>query len=204
MEGLQSAAAGCDYQPDIPPGGLLFPGQRRHDRTLIQAGRSRDAREFLPQIRAMPARHSTLLLKANPPDADDPGLLALELGFPASRWLTDNFYKLMSTDHVRGTVSLSSGAGLEARYFGKESCHLLALPCRLVSLGETGPHTYLDLDWSLLAPDFWRGLLAPHLPCSAPYGRLIPFKPSRLHISLNASWRFNEIDSDVTAAASRA
>lgn len=203
MAGLQSAAAGHGFEPDFPRGALLFLGQRRHDRTLVRDGRFRDARDFVTELRALAARHSMLLLKPHPQEPDEPGLLALELGFPASRLVTDNVYKLLSSDHLAATVSLSSSAGLEAQFFGKESCHLVRSPCRLVSLGESSLGSYLDLDWSMLAPDFWRAVLAPHLSCSPPDGMIIPFKPNRLRISRNAFGRFNEIDTDVAIAAYR-
>ncbi len=186
MAGLQSAAAGYDFQPDFPPGALLFLGQGRHERTLIQGGRFRDARNFMAELRAMAARHSALLLKPDPQEPDEPGLLALELGFPKARVLTHHVHRLLSTDHLRGAVSLSSSMGLEARFFGKTSQFLLGPPFRLASLGEDGPDTYLDLDWSMLAPDFWRSVLSPHFSCSPPDGDLIPFKPDRLRASLRA------------------
>ncbi|MBX9749758.1 MAG: capsular biosynthesis protein [Roseococcus sp.] len=201
MAGLQSAAAGRGYTPDIPDASLLFLGQVRDDKTQIEGGRFRGPAEFIPTLRSLAASHHGVVLKPHPLDKDNPGMLALEMAFKEAKLLDDNFYKLMSTDHVRTVASLSSSTGVEARYFGKEAAFLLAPPFRLASLGEQGPESYLDLDWSLLAPDFWRDLMAPYFDCTPPDGMSIPFKPNRLRISLNAFWRFNEIDTDLAVAA---
>jgi len=203
MAGLQSAAAGRGYTPPVPPDSALVLFQVRDDKTQISEGRFVGMQHFMPELALLNGAHRALLLKPHPMDADNPGYLATDMAFPEAKSVSDNFYKLLSTDHIRTVVSLSSSTSVEASYFGKRSTFLLRSPYRMVSLGDTGPDAYMDLDWSLLSADFWRVMLGNHMPCTPLDGVGVPFKPNRLRIALSAFWNFNQIDTDIAVAAHR-
>jgi hypothetical protein len=59
------------------------------------------------------------------------------------------------------------------------------------------------LDDFVLAPDFWRHVLAPHAPVTPLDGMRLPAKPNRLRIALDSFWNFQEIDTDRVPGTAR-
>jgi hypothetical protein len=94
-------------------------------------------------------------------------------------------------------LTVNSSTASEAPYFGKRVHTLAPLPIRLGWRGATDePGLWASLNDQVLSVDFWRTVLAPHMPVSVRDGVLLPPKPNRLRIALDSFWNFQEIDTD--------
>ena len=73
---------------------------------------------------------------------------------------------------------------------------MLSLPIRLAWRGAADAGAHAGLDDVVLTPDFWRVVLAPHVPVTAADGMRLRAKPNRLRIALDSFWNYHEIDTD--------
>ena len=182
----------------LPPDTLLVIGQMPFDSTQIVDGRFFDAQPRQAEINAICARHRAVVLKPHP-QARGHSLLnaAAASGANVLGVISDNLYRLLALPEVSAVLTVSSSVAQEAPYFGK-AVHTLAT--RPVLLGWRGdalaPDAHASLDDVVLSVDFWRLVLAPHVPVTARDGARLPPKPNRLRIALDSFWNFNEIDTD--------
>ncbi len=182
----------------VPSDTLIVVGQRPLDCSQIVDGAFYDAlpqprRTFMQSLRAPP-----LLLKPHPLEPD---ATVCWRSRPARRtwraWCRDNIYRLMSLPQITAVLTVNSSIAYEAPYFGKHVHTLAPLPIRLGWRGAAdGSNLYASLNDQVLSVDFWRRVLAPHMPVSEPDGMRLPPKPNRLRIALDSFWNFQEIDTD--------
>jgi hypothetical protein len=196
--GLREAMCRYISEARVPDNTLLVAGQRRFDSTQIIGGRFFDAGPLAAEIHAICARYAAVVLKPHPLDRHH-SLLEVAACAPGRviGVIDDNVYRMLSLPQISAVLTVNSGLAQEAPYFGK---HVHALAPLSVGLGwrgaavEAGVHA--SLDDVVLTPDFWRVVLAPHVPVSAADGMRLRPKPNRLRIALDSFWNFQEIDTD--------
>ena len=196
--GLREAMCRFISEARVPDNTLLVAGQRRFDSTQIVGGTFFDAFPLAAEIHAICARYPAVVLKPHPLDRHH-SLLEVAAAAPARviGVIDDNVYRMLSLPQISAVLTVNSGLAHEAPYFGKHVHALAPLPIRFGWLGaapDVGCHASLD-DF-VLTPDFWRMVLAPHVPVTAADGMRLRPKPNRLRIALDSFWNFQEIDTD--------
>jgi hypothetical protein len=195
--GVLTAMGRYISQSRMPPGTLLVAGQRRFDSTQIAQGRFFDAARHTAQIHDICRQYAAIVLKPHPHDPQHSLLTAAAMA--PTRVLGvfgDNTYRLLAQPEITAVLTVNSGVAIEAAYFGKH-VHTL-LPHAVSVAWQDGPRagSHLSIGESVLTPDFWRLVLAPHTPVSAEDGYRLPPKPNRLRIALDSFWNYQQIDTD--------
>jgi hypothetical protein len=196
--GLREAMCRFISEARVPDNTLLVAGQRRFDSTQIVGGTFFDAFPRAAEIHAICARYPAVVLKPHPLDRHH-SLLEVAAAAPTRviGVIDDNVYRMLSLPQIGAVLTVNSGLAYEAPYFGKHVHALAPLPIRLGWRGaapDAGCH--VSLDDFVLTPDFWRMVLAPHVPVTAADGMRLRPKPNRLRIALDSFWNFQEIDTD--------
>ena len=195
--GLREAMCHLISAATVPADTLIVVGQRPLDCSQIVNGTFYDALPAAAEIHATCARYGTVLLKPHPLEPSHSLLEVTACAPNVAGVVGDNIYRLMSLPEIAAVLTVNSSIAYEAPYFGKRVHTLAALPIRLGWRGTAdGPDVYASLNDCLLTVDFWRQVLAPHTPVSAPDGMKLPPKPNRLRIALDSFWNFQEIDTD--------
>jgi hypothetical protein len=196
--GLREAMCRYISEARVPDDTLMVIGQRRFDSTQIVDGDFFDAHRQTAKIHALCARHAAVVLKPHPLDRQH-SLLEVAAAAPTRviGAINDNTYRMMALPQISAILTVNSGVAYEAPYFGKRVHTLAPLAMRLAWRGaEPDATAHASLDDVVLTPDFWRSVLAPHTPVSAPDGMRLRPKPNRLRIALDSFWNFQEIDTD--------
>ena len=196
--GLREAMCQLISEATVPPDTLIVVGQRPMDSSQIAGGGFFDAILHAGEIAAICARYSTVVLKPHPlPDAVHSLLLVAAQQPNVRGVITDNLYRMLALPQVAAVLTVNSSIAYEAGYFGKAVHALAPLPLRLAWQGEApDPLGYASLDDRVLTPDFWRLVLAPHVPVTAADGMRLAPKPNRLRVALDSFWNFQQIDTD--------
>ena len=196
--GLREAMCRFISEARVPDNTLLVAGQRRFDSSQIVGGAFFDAFPRAAEIHAICARYPAVILKPHPLDRHH-SLLEVAAAAPARviGVIEDNVYRMLSLPQISAVLTVNSGLAHEAPYFGKRVHALSPLPIRLAwraAAPDAGSHAALDD--TVLTPDFWRIVLAPHAQITAADGMRLPPKPNRLRIALDSFWNYQEIDTD--------
>ena len=176
--GLREAMCRFISAATVPTGTLLVLGQRPVDATQIVGGAFFDALQRRDEILRICSDYRGVLLKPHP--SGDPHSLLL-VAATAARVIgatADNLYRLLSLPQIAAVLTVNSSAAYEAGYFDKRIHCLAPLP---IHVGwrdaDAAPDLHVSLDDIVLAPDFWRHVLAPHTSVTAADGMRLP--PSR-------------------------
>jgi hypothetical protein len=196
--GLLDAMCQFISEARMPDNTLLVVGQRRYDSTQIVGGGFFDAVPLSAEIHALCARHAAVVLKPHPFDRRH-SLLEVAAAAPGRVLgvIDDNIYRLMALPQISAVLTVNSSVAHEAPYFGKRVHTLAPLTIRPAWRGAAVDSTaHASLDDVVLTPDFWRTIMAPHTPVSAPDGMRLGTKPNRLRIAFDSFWNYQQIDSD--------
>jgi len=195
--GLREAMCHMISDAAVPSDTLIVVGQRPLDCSQIVDGAFYDALPAASEIHAICARYAAVLLKPHPLEPAH-GLLEIASGAPnVAGVVRDNIYRLMSLPEITAVLTVNSSVAYEAPYFSKRVHTLVDLPMRLGWRGtKDEPDLYASLDDRVLTVDFWRQVLAPHVPVTQADGMTLPPKANRLRIALDSFWNFQEIDTD--------
>ncbi|MCQ4159693.1 hypothetical protein NON00_07110 [Roseomonas sp. GC11] len=192
------SATAVKFAPELKlESALLLVGQTRVDRSLVRGGELLDLSHFAPELQALQQRHRAFCFKPHPYGSGDFGLFTAGVPFRRVQMLKANAYAALAQDGLREVVGISSSLLVEAPYFGKSATFLHRSPFDLAGapgMAREGQH--LSLVDRVLDADFWRDILAPRLPVTAPDGRRFVLPPNTLRISLRNFWGFNELSSD--------
>jgi hypothetical protein len=196
--GLREAMGRFISEAKVPDNTLLVAGQRRYDSTQIAAGGFFDAVPRAAEIHALCTRYDAVVLKPHPADRHH-SLLAVAAGAPARVLgvIDDNIYRLMALPQISAVLTVNSSVAHEAPYFGKRVHTLAPLSMRAAWHGDAvDGESHVSLDDVVLTPDFWRVVLGPHTPVTAPDGMRLRTKPNRLRIAFDSFWNYQQIDTD--------
>lgn len=196
--GLLEAIGQLISDAAVPANTLLVAGQRPMDASQIVGDAFFDAFDHKPQIDALCAAHAAVVLKPHPA-GDAHSLLVVAANAPAHVLgvIADNTYRMLALPEVASVLTVNSSLAYEAGYFGKRVHTLAPLPITLAWAGDApdmGRH--VSLDAAILAPDFWRMIIAPHTRVTETDGMRLPPKPNRLRIAMDSFWNFQEVDTD--------
>jgi hypothetical protein len=201
--GLREAMCHMISEATVPPDTMIVVGQRPLDCTQIVNGTFYDALPHAPEIHAICARHAAVLLKPHPLEPEHSLLEIASVAPNVAGVVRDNIYRLLSLPEITAVLTVNSSIAYEAPYFGKQVHTLAPLPIRLGWRDATdAAGLYASLNDRVLTVDFWRQVLAPHVPVSRPDGVTLPPKANRLRIALDSFWNFQEIDTDRIPARS--
>jgi hypothetical protein len=197
---VAESEAMCQFisEARVPDNTLLVAGQRRFDSTQIIDGGFYDAGPQAAQIHAICIHYDFVILKPHPFDRHH-SLLAVAADAPCRMLgvIEDNIYRMMALPQISAILTVNSGVAQEAPYFGKRVHALAPLAVRPAWRGATvDVHSHASLDDSVLTPDFWRTVLAPHACVTTPDGMRLRSKPNRLRIALDSFWNYQQIDTD--------
>jgi hypothetical protein len=196
--GLREAMCQMISESSLPDDTMLVLGQRPMDSSQIIDGRFYDAAEQADEIAGLCNSHRAVLLKPHPQEREH-SLLLVASGVARNviGVTDDNLYRLLSLPQVTAVLTVNSSAAHEVPYFGKRLHALAPLCVRFGWRGEVpDADRYASLDDRVLTPDFWRTVLAPHMPVTPVDGVRLVAKPNRLRIALDSFWNFQEIDTD--------
>ncbi|WP_322045813.1 hypothetical protein [Paraburkholderia sp. J67] len=107
----------------------IFVGQTEIDLALIKNGSLHNVREVIKDVAALARTVDVLAIKPHPYAQDMSALRDLAAVIPNVVWTKQNIYALYCADNVKFACGLSSGALLEATFFGKAS-HAFITPDR--------------------------------------------------------------------------
>jgi hypothetical protein len=196
--GLREAMCRLISDAAVPPDTLIVAGQRPMDSSQIIEGRFFNALPRAAEIAAICARYQAVVLKPHPLPDETHSLLLVAAGQPNVRGvIADNLYRMLALPQVSAVLTVNSSIAYEAGYFGKIVHALAPLPIRLAWRGDAvDPAVYVSLNDQVLTADFWRAMLAPHVPVTSPDGVRLAPKPNRLRIALDSFWNYQQIDTD--------
>lgn len=172
---------------------VLVVGQTRVDRALIADGRLLDLSDFAAGLHRA-AGKGRVLFKPHPYNPDGFGLHEAGLPLHRIRETSENAYLLLAQESLRRVVGVSSSLVEEARHFGKEGVFLGPPPFDLArEAADLAPGRHASVVEAWAWADFWRAVLRPVLPVTAPDGRRPRFWPHALRNALRQFWGFEEI-----------
>jgi hypothetical protein len=105
----------------------------------------------------------------------------------------EDIYQLLSRPDIKHVASLSSGALLEARYFGKPTSMLMKDGPHFLPQADPGHDaslfsTSIGIYHAFLSADFWADILLPVLETTWRNDRPLAFKPNRLREVNGSYW----------------
>ncbi|KIT15145.1 hypothetical protein jaqu_34730 [Jannaschia aquimarina] len=202
---LQAGVLASNVAKSFPspprPNTLLILLQTRYDKVLIRDGRFVSLLDRLDELERVAAEYDNVLIKAHPLETQEEVIDAISARLDGVRHTTENFYRLVSHDGLRGVAALSSSGVHEASWFGKRGHYLIEGFTRdTFTVGQEG----FDVGDAILMPDFWRDVLGSMgLPVTEKDGLRLPSKPNRFRQQLRSAWGFNEVDTDIPASWAR-
>jgi len=171
----------------------LIVGQTRIDRALIRTGGLLDLAQFAAPLHELIGK-GRVLFKPHPYNPGGFGLHDIGLPLARIREVSENIYVLLSQESLKRVIGVSSSVVAEARFFGKEGVFLGTPPMRIApDRAALAPGLHASVLSAWLSADFWRDLLAPLLPVTAPDGNRPMLPPDALRGSLRQFWGHDEL-----------
>lgn len=103
----------------------LFCGQTLLDLALVSDGKLRRPIEVIDQVRELASSVDVMLFKPHPYEPRGRLLRDLASHIDNAAWTTENYYALLCARNLHFACALTSGAMLEAQYFGKRGICLV-------------------------------------------------------------------------------
>lgn len=107
----------------------IFAGQTEIDLALVADGQIRNVCDVIDDVAALARTVDVLAIKPHPYAQDLTALQELAAAIPNAVWTRQNLYSLYCAENVSFVCGLSSGALVEASYFGKVA-HAFITPDR--------------------------------------------------------------------------
>ena len=165
-------------------------GQTNDDKVLIKNG------TFLnlaaPKVSAAMTKQlggCSFLFKAHPLGDGDFGIYRSGVRFDQVIPTDINFYRLLSSGHLKTVISVASSVSVEAKYFGIDGVHLAEYPMRFWPESDS-PDAYVPLAHEYFWSSFWKAALTEgdkNSPQRGFIGR------NRLRYSLKNDWGYFDI-----------
>jgi hypothetical protein len=195
---LQSSAVAAhtakQFTNPVRPNSLLVILQTRFDKVVIENGRFVTMVDYLDTLCETAKAYDSVLIREHPLEAQPQVTDVLLKTLPQAQVSTENFYRLVGHQNLRGVAALSSSCVSEARAFGKAGHYLMP-----GAGSDLGPHggPVTTVDDVIISADFWRDLLgAAGLEVTPKDGLRLPAKPNRFRQHLRSAWGYNQIDTD--------
>lgn len=183
----------------------LFAAQTKVDRSLLKDGKLLSQSWIADELLAHLPRGMPLLLKDHPVQPSDDLFRRLRSAGINVKRIGGTIYRQFSDRNLASVYTVSSSAGLEAKYF-EHKTKFLYKPCFDV-LFRGQPHDasrsqFKSIDTRVLSPNFWRAILADSVETTPLAAEKISSRPDLLRATLNFHWGFGEIFNDFTVRSS--
>jgi hypothetical protein len=180
---------GQGYAPPRRHSAALLCLQTPRDRVLVDRGGFVGLEAYLPELQQLRSSVDRLYIKPHPLERNEPALGVLTDHLRGVEVVSRNFYEMMARDQVDEVWSLSSGTSIEARGLGKAGRHLFRDYYEWPGnrAGGGAPVAVME---DVLWPDFWRQVLEPVAPVTAPGGYRRGAATGTLRRTLGESWDF--------------
>ena len=142
---------------------VLFLGQTMFDRSLINPdnGEIYSILNHKDEFKRSIQGFDNILYKRHPKVSNDIAIVDYLKTLGNVHITTDNFYSLISDHNIRKVVAISSGGLTEAKYFGKETEHLLHSSVNLQYGNDFAKEKYINVYEHFFALHFWADILSP-------------------------------------------
>ena len=144
---------------------VLFIGQTQFDRSLINPKTGEiysilnHKQEFEDSIRGF----GRILYKRHPKASGDSSVLEYLRTLGDVKIVDENFYAMISRHDIKKVIAISSGGLIEAKYFGKETQHLLHSSVNLQYGNDFDKEKYINIYEHFFALHFWADVLSPFI-----------------------------------------
>ncbi|WP_425107470.1 hypothetical protein [Ancylobacter sp.] len=185
----------------------LFAAQTKVDRSLLKDGKLLSQKWIADELLAHLPQGMPLLLKDHPVQPSDELFRRLRSAGVNVQRMGGSIYRQFSDRKMTSVYTVSSSAGLEAKYFG-HTTKFLYKPCfDIVFHGQ--PHDasrsqFKSIDTRVISPNFWRIILTESIKTTPLAAETISSRPDLLRATLNFHWGFGEIFNDFTVNSSGA
>ena len=141
---------------------LLILGQTEIDLSLIKDGKIASLYDFKDTLMSLANRYNHIYYKPHPycnPNSKNERYIRSLSGIEL---ISDNFYKMISSENIEAVAALSSGCLKEAPYFGKK-VHTLLHPYINYYKGEgdISKDDFIICKSEYFSPTFWADILSP-------------------------------------------
>ena len=142
---------------------VLFIGQTQFDRSLINPETGEiysilnHKKEFEESIKG----YNRILYKRHPKATGDSSILDYIKTLADVQIIDENFYSLISRHDIKKIIAISSGGLIEAKYFSKETQHLLHSSVNLQYGEDFDKEKYINIYEHFFALHFWADILSP-------------------------------------------
>jgi hypothetical protein len=179
---------------------LLITGQMDIDRSLICDLHLKSIYNYENELKAYAKEYNYVLYKPHPYMAKDAikredlknQIIFLKSIFTNVKVTNNDFYWLVSQKEVRKVVSISSGTGIEAIFFNKESDFLYKYQWS-VDGQKSESKFFHAINQSFLYPDFWEKILFPFINTKSSLFNK-EYQKNRLRKTIIQSWGFSLTD----------
>lgn len=142
---------------------VLFLGQTMFDRSLInpKTGEIYSILNHKEEFERSIQGYNNIFYKRHPKVNNDLLIVDYLKSLGNVHITTDNFYSLISDHNIKKVIAISSGGVTEAKYFGKETQHLLHSSVNLQYGTDFDREKYINVYEHFFALHFWADILSP-------------------------------------------
>lgn len=145
---------------------VLFLGQTPFDRSLInpETGEIYNILNHKQEFENSVKGFNRILYKRHPKAFGDDSVLDYLKSLGDVKIVDDNFYAMISRHDIKKVIAISSGGLIEAKYFGKETQHLLHESVNLQYGNDFDKEKYINIYQHFFSLHFWADILSPYIP----------------------------------------
>lgn len=142
---------------------VLFIGQTAFDRALInpETGEIYSILNHKKEFENAIKGYKKIYYKRHPKASNDSPILEYLKTLANVEITKDNFYSMCSRPDIKKVVAISSGGLIEAKYFGKETEHLLHPSVNLQYGNEFDKEKYINIYEHFFSFHYWADILSP-------------------------------------------
>lgn len=175
-----------DRLPD--EGSVLFLGQIEVDASLIAEGKMAGTEDVERALTELSFLYSKIYYKHHPHHRDPKSLKRMVQDFRRCEWLEVNVYDAFGCGRFDLIATLSSGAAIEAKYFGLKSRWMLARPNYFDAAHPNEDERYYPIYGEPFRGDFWRHVFSMQDGADAYPLRLPDPAEGATRFGLNMKW----------------
>ena len=178
---------------EIPTNSAIFIGQTDNDKSVMRNGKFLSLLDFQEKFSAIAQASERIYYSRHPyMKKGDEATLEYIRSFPNCEMTEIPAYLYLAHENINTVATISSSAGIEARYFGKRS-HIFYQT--VFPLEHNNPEHYRTICQDLINPAFWAKILAPvhATKADAPHLEYVD-KKDKLRDMLAFYWGYASVD----------
>ncbi|MEM7776460.1 MAG: hypothetical protein AAF732_12695 [Pseudomonadota bacterium] len=172
----------------------LFVGQMLVDRSMISNGRVQSPESLREAIVAALGTSGRLKFSDHPLQNSDKAFAIVSAHVKQIQRTSQNTYALLASPALERVITISSSVGTEAEFFGKKVSYAIgpSSPVLFARDDDDGA-SYWSIFNEFMAADFWRAVLGPVLPVTAPDHDGPLWRPGLLRSTLGVGWGYDQM-----------